>query len=257
MVAGHDEDLRGRYAGRRGDAPEPFAAASSYSVGVPPGAGVGDVAGHQDASIGGSGLLPSAAGRCPLTISAEDQALVPAIGPVAMAGVDVREVDPAEEGIHRSERLPRPPGRQATCLEQDQGTASRFSRGEHHRICFLSTVPEHRIRPVKSWTPPSVSSSGSSSAPTAAPRSKRPRPGQIPCRYCHAVNQLSVRDDRPAFPPTAPISEQERINRLRAQDGRPLLPPPSLQALLPNGQLPAWKVQEALAVWQATGRSSA
>ena len=77
--------------------------------------------------------------------------------------------------------------------------------------------------------------------------------GQVSCRYCQAVNQLSVRDDRPAFAShQAPISEQERINRLRAQDGKPLLAPPSLQALLPNGQLPAWKVQEALAVWQAT-----
>jgi hypothetical protein len=86
-----------------------------------------------------------------------------------------------------------------------------------------------------------------------APLEASPAGGQIPCRYCHAVNQLSVRDDRPAFAsPQAPISEQERINRLRAQDGKPLLPPPSLQALLPNGQLPAWKVQEALAVWQAT-----
>lgn len=86
-----------------------------------------------------------------------------------------------------------------------------------------------------------------------APLEASPAGGQIPCRYCRAVNQLSVRDDRPALAPSqAPISEQERINRLRAQDGKPLLPPPSLQALVPNGQLPAWKVQEALAVWQAT-----
>jgi hypothetical protein len=86
-----------------------------------------------------------------------------------------------------------------------------------------------------------------------APLEASPAGGQIPCRYCHAVNQLSVRDDRPAFAPTqAPISEQERLGRLRAQDGKPLLPPASLQALVPNGQLPAWKVQEALAVWQAT-----
>lgn len=86
-----------------------------------------------------------------------------------------------------------------------------------------------------------------------APLEASPAGGQISCCYCRAVNQLSVRDDRPAFAPQqAPISEQERINRLRAQDGKPLLPPPSLQALVPNGQLPAWKVQEALAVWQAT-----
>ena len=86
-----------------------------------------------------------------------------------------------------------------------------------------------------------------------APLEASPAGGQIPCRYCHAVNLLSVRDNRPVFgAPQAPISEQERLNRLRAQDGKPLLPPPSLQALLPNGQLPAWKVQEALAVWQAT-----
>jgi hypothetical protein len=86
-----------------------------------------------------------------------------------------------------------------------------------------------------------------------APLEASPAGGQIPCRYCQAVNHLSGRDDRPAFAPQqAPISEQERLNRLRAQDGKPLLPPPSLQALLPNGQLPAWKVQEAFAVWQAT-----
>src|SRR5262249_50734103 len=78
--------------------------------------------------------------------------------------------------------------------------------------------------------------------------------GQTACRYCSAMNQLAGRDDRflAGAQQQAPIPEPERIARLRSQDGRPLLPPASIASLVPNGQLPAWKVQEALAVWQST-----
>jgi uncharacterized Zn finger protein (UPF0148 family) len=82
--------------------------------------------------------------------------------------------------------------------------------------------------------------------------------GQVPCRYCGATNMLRVRDDRALFEHRAqPMSEQERIARLRMQDGRPMLPPASLATLLPNGQLPPWKVDEAQAFWRATKREVA
>ncbi len=80
--------------------------------------------------------------------------------------------------------------------------------------------------------------------------------GQAQCQYCRAVNQAGVRDERPlvdaAMQATRQhISEDERIARLRMQDGKPLLPPPSLQPLFAGGaQLPPWKKQEALAIWQ-------
>jgi hypothetical protein len=81
-----------------------------------------------------------------------------------------------------------------------------------------------------------------------------PAGGTFPCGHCGTPNALAPRDDRPVAIATGapPLSEADRITRLRAQDGKPLLPPPSLQALMPGGQLEAWKVQEALAVWQAT-----
>lgn len=83
--------------------------------------------------------------------------------------------------------------------------------------------------------------------------------GHVPCRYCGATNVLRVRDDRALADPSRPraVNEQERLARLRMQDGRPLLPPPSLAALLPGGQLPPWKVDEAQAVWRATKRETA
>ena len=67
------------------------------------------------------------------------------------------------------------------------------------------------------------------------------------CRYCGAQNQLVARNEQPilAHQPQ-PLSEAERLIRLRQQDGRPLLPPPSLQSLVPDGQLPPWKVNEAI-----------
>jgi len=73
------------------------------------------------------------------------------------------------------------------------------------------------------------------------------------CRYCGAQNQLVARNDQPilAHQPQ-PLSEAERLIRLRQQDGRPLLAPPSLQSLVPDGQLAAWKVNEAIQVWNST-----
>ena len=67
---------------------------------------------------------------------------------------------------------------------------------------------------------------------------------------------MRQRDERPVFAAHAapPLSEPERLARLRAQDGRPMLPPSSLLPLMPNGQLEAWKVNEAIAIWQNTRR---
>lgn len=62
-----------------------------------------------------------------------------------------------------------------------------------------------------------------------------------------------MRDDQGlVMPGRVPLPEHERIARLRMQDGKPLLPPPSLLHLMPGGQLPEWKVEEAVAVWNAT-----
>jgi hypothetical protein len=76
--------------------------------------------------------------------------------------------------------------------------------------------------------------------------------GSFACRFCHAHNQLATRDEALVAPARAPVNEHERIARLRMQDGKPLLPPPSVQHLMPGGQLPEWKVDEAVAVWNAT-----
>ncbi len=78
--------------------------------------------------------------------------------------------------------------------------------------------------------------------------------GQTHCRYCNAALQLAARDDRPLFQPGAPsaLPEDQRIARLRTQDGKPLMPPPALIGLLEGGELAAWKVQEALSIWQST-----
>ncbi len=76
--------------------------------------------------------------------------------------------------------------------------------------------------------------------------------GSFACRFCHAQNYVDVRDEALVAPARPPLPEHERIARLRMQDGRPLLPPPSLQALLPGGQLLDWKVDEAVSIWNAT-----
>jgi hypothetical protein len=80
--------------------------------------------------------------------------------------------------------------------------------------------------------------------------------GHAQCRFCGAAHAVVGRNERPVLEVAAqaPVHEHERIARLRAQDGRPLLPPPSLQGLMPDGNLPDWKVNEAVAVWQGSRR---
>jgi LSD1 subclass zinc finger protein len=88
-----------------------------------------------------------------------------------------------------------------------------------------------------------------------APLQVAPTGGQIQCNYCQAVNQVGGRDERSTFAmaPHAQMSEPERLVRLRSQDGKPLMPPASIASLFgPGGQIPAWKLQEVLAVWQST-----
>lgn len=82
--------------------------------------------------------------------------------------------------------------------------------------------------------------------------------GQVQCRYCGAAHAAVGRDERPVVVAAAKaqIPEHERIARLRAQDGRPLLPPASLLSLMPGGDLPSWKVNEAIAVWQQSRREA-
>jgi DNA-directed RNA polymerase subunit RPC12/RpoP len=79
--------------------------------------------------------------------------------------------------------------------------------------------------------------------------------GVVQCRYCGAQSQIRARNETlVAQAKGPPISEYERLTRLRAQDGRPMMPPPSLAALMPNGDIPDWKISEVLAVWQSTRR---
>lgn len=81
--------------------------------------------------------------------------------------------------------------------------------------------------------------------------------GTFPCNYCGATNQVAARIERPAFAvdPAAPVDERERIRRLRVQDGKPFQPPASLEGLLAaDGTVPAWKVQEAVSIWQSARR---
>jgi hypothetical protein len=90
-----------------------------------------------------------------------------------------------------------------------------------------------------------------------APFDALPAGGSVQCRYCNAYSAIGQRDERPVFaalPAQAPLPEPERLIRLRAQDGRPMLPPGSLLPLMPNGHLEAWKVAEAVSVWQNTRR---
>lgn len=73
--------------------------------------------------------------------------------------------------------------------------------------------------------------------------------GAFACRFCNAQNMLAVRSEIVIAPGRAPTPEAERIARLRQQDGRPLMPPPNLAHLMENGQLAAFKVDEAVSVW--------
>ncbi len=73
--------------------------------------------------------------------------------------------------------------------------------------------------------------------------------GSFRCRFCNAENVMAVRSEIVVAPGRAPIAEAERIARLRMQDGKPLLPPPNLAHVMADGGLAAWKVEEAVSIW--------
>lgn len=79
--------------------------------------------------------------------------------------------------------------------------------------------------------------------------------GTFSCRFCGAPNQLKARAAVASFAPMhfAPrLPEHERLQRLRMQDGQPLLPPATIAHLVSGGsEIPPWKMQETLAVWQS------
>lgn len=82
--------------------------------------------------------------------------------------------------------------------------------------------------------------------------------GIVACRFCNAQNRIAARSETAVSATRGPqLPEPERLARLRAQDGRPLLPPQSLASLMPDAEIPVWKMQEALAVWQSTRRELA
>lgn len=78
--------------------------------------------------------------------------------------------------------------------------------------------------------------------------------GMMPCRFCGAQNRVAARNMTfvAQARTSAPLPEHERISRLRAQDGKPMLPPSSLMGIFQGGGIPVWKMQEAMAIWQAT-----
>lgn len=84
--------------------------------------------------------------------------------------------------------------------------------------------------------------------------------GTFACTYCGAENRVAARVEGPVIEAgtSGPVDEAERVQRLRAQDGKPLLPPDSLRTLVgPGGDLPEWKVQEAVDIWQSARRELA
>ncbi len=76
--------------------------------------------------------------------------------------------------------------------------------------------------------------------------------GTAECRYCRAANKVAQRAQQSLAYNAPQIPEHERIMRLRSQDGRPLLPPASLGSLFENGDIQAWKMDEAVRVWNAS-----
>ncbi len=90
----------------------------------------------------------------------------------------------------------------------------------------------------------------------AQPIQAAPGGGMVTCSRCNAPNTVSPRDERPVtafgMGMTQPIPEPERLMRLRAQDGKPLMPPASVMALMPGGQIPDYKLNEALTIWRST-----
>ena len=87
-----------------------------------------------------------------------------------------------------------------------------------------------------------------------APVEVSPAGGVAPCRFCGAQAQIAQRDeslDQVLRPQRQPLPEGERLARLRQQAGKPLIPPGNIQHLFTGGEIPAWKLNEALGVWQA------
>lgn len=76
--------------------------------------------------------------------------------------------------------------------------------------------------------------------------------GVSECRFCRAANRVAQRAQTSLAYNAPQIPEHERVMRLRSQDGRPLLPPASLGALFETGDIPPWKMDEAVRVWNAS-----
>jgi hypothetical protein len=76
--------------------------------------------------------------------------------------------------------------------------------------------------------------------------------GAAECRYCRATNRVAQRAQTSLAYTASAIPEPERLVRLRSQDGRPLLPPPSLGPLFEAGDIPAWRMDEAIRVWNSS-----
>lgn len=88
----------------------------------------------------------------------------------------------------------------------------------------------------------------------AAPMEVPPGGGNITCPYCGSAVQITARDESATQILSSlkggDITEEERLRRLRAQDGRPKQLPQELLPLIRNGTIPAWKQDEADAMWK-------
>lgn len=76
---------------------------------------------------------------------------------------------------------------------------------------------------------------------------------QATCTYCSVVNVIDERDDRPIFEkaPHPDRPEEERLRMLRSQTDRGRSIPPSIAELMDGPRLSSWRVDEAMATWQA------
>lgn len=86
-----------------------------------------------------------------------------------------------------------------------------------------------------------------------APLEAMPSAPVVRCKHCNAENRVGVRTEGFSIPQRH-VSEPERIGRLRMQDGRPLVAPQSIAHLIEGGDIPPWRLQEAVAVWQSARR---
>jgi hypothetical protein len=90
-----------------------------------------------------------------------------------------------------------------------------------------------------------------------APVDVSPTGGASPCRFCGAHAEMGIRDeslDLVLKPQRQAISEDERISRLRMQANKPLMPPANIMHLFESGTIPAWKIAEAVTLWQTARR---